>query len=96
MQTKSHYVNSDMGEDMMIDWRIVMDDISGFADKSENFANFLTVSRKYGFSCLYVFHTIYPNRQNGEMIMAQTHIFNFFPGSIHSSNILKTISLFAN
>ena len=96
MQTKSHYVNSDMGEDMVIDWRIVMDDISGFADKSENFANFLTVSRKYGFSCLYVFHTIYPNRQNGEMIMAQTHIINFFPGSIHSSKILKTISLFAN
>ena len=28
--------------------------------------------------------------------MAQTHIFNFFPGSIHSSKILKTLSLFAN
>ena len=96
MQTKSDYVNSDMGEDMVIDQLIVMDDVSGFADKSENFANFLTVSRKYGFSCLYVFHTIYPNRQNGEMIMAQTHIFNFFPGSIHSSKILKTLSLFAN
>ena len=30
------------------------------------------------------------------MIMAQTHIFNFFPGSIHSSRILKTLSLFAS
>ena len=28
--------------------------------------------------------------------MSQTHIFNFFPGSIHSSRILKTFSLFAN
>ena len=28
--------------------------------------------------------------------MSQTHIFNFFPGSIHSSRILKTLSLFAS
>ena len=96
MQTKPEYVNNDMGEDMVIDWLIVMDDVSGFAEKSDNFANFLTLSRKYGFSCLYVFHTIYPNRQNWEMIIAQTHIFNFFPGSIHISKILKTLSLFAN
>ena len=30
------------------------------------------------------------------MIMSHTHIFNFFPGSIHSSRILKTLSLFAS
>ena len=30
------------------------------------------------------------------MIMSQTHILNFFPGSIHNSKILKTLSLFAN
>ena len=96
MQTKSEYVNIDIGEDMVIDQLIVMDEVSGFADKSDNFANFLTVSRKYGFACLYVFHTIYPNRQNWEMIMAQTHIFNFFPCLIHSGKILKTFSLFGN
>ena len=73
-----------------------MDDVSGLANKSEEFSNFLTVSRKYGFSFLYVFHKIYPGRQNWEMIMSQTHIFNFFPGSIHSSRILKTLSLFAS
>ena len=28
--------------------------------------------------------------------MSQTHIFNFIPGSIHSSRILKTLSLFAS
>lgn len=27
--------------------------------------------------------------------MAETHLFNFFPGSIHSGKILKTFSLFA-
>ena len=96
MQTKSEYVNSDITEDMVIDQLIVMDEVSGFADKSDNFANFLTVSRKYGFACPYVFHTIYPNRQNWEMIMAQTHIFNFFPCLIHSGKILKTFSLFGN
>ena len=73
-----------------------MDDVSGLADKSEDFSNFLTVSRKCGFSCVYIFHTIYPGRQSWEMIMAETHIFNFFPGSIHSGRILKTLSLFAN
>ena len=31
-----------------------------------------------------------------EMIMTQAHIFNFFPGSIHSGKILKSLSLFAN
>ena len=30
------------------------------------------------------------------MIIPQTHIFNFFPGSIHSERILKTLSLFAS
>ena len=96
MQKKSEYVNSDMGKDMVTDRLIVMDDVSGLAEKSDNFANFLTVPRKHHFSYLLVFYTIYPNRQNWEMIMAQTHIFNFFPGSIHSSKILKTLSLFAN
>ena len=28
--------------------------------------------------------------------MSKTHIFNFFPGSIHSSRILKTLALFAS
>ena len=73
-----------------------MDNVSGLAGRSNEFSDFLMVSRKYGFSCLYVFHTIYPGRQNWEMIMSQTHIFNFSPGSIHNSRILKTLSLFAS
>ena len=68
--------NSSMGgagEKIAIDKLIVMDDVSGVADKCEDFSNFLTVSRKYGFCCLYVFHTIYPGRQSWEMIMSQTN-----------------------
>ena len=96
MQNRSEYAGNYMGELPAVNKLIVMDDVSGLADKSEEFSNFLTVSRKYSFSCLYVFHTIYPDRQSWEMIMSQTHIFNFFPGSIHSSRILKTLSLFAS
>ena len=94
-QKKSDDLDNEMGENLTIDKLIVMDDVSALDDKSSNFLNFLTVSRKYGFSRVYVFHTIYPNRQNWDM-MSQTHIFNFFPGSIHNSKILKTLSLFAN
>ena len=61
------------GEKTQIDKLIVMDDVSGLVDKCEDFSNCLTVSRKYGFSCVYVFHTIYPGRQSWEMIMSQTH-----------------------
>ena len=93
---KSDYVNNDLGEKMILDKLIVMDDVSGLADKSNKLANFLTVSRKYGLTCVYVFHIIYPRRQNWQMIMPQTQIFIFFPGSVHSTTITKTLSLFAN
>ena len=98
-QEKSDYVDnndSEIGENLRVNKLIVMDDVSGLADKSEDFSNFLTVSRKYGFSCVYVFHTIYPGRQSWEMIMSQIHTFNFFSGSVHSSRILKTLALFAS
>ena len=95
-QEKSDYEDSELGENLKINKLIVMDDVSGLADRSDDFLDFLTVSRKYGFSCSYVFHTVYPGRQNWEMIMSQTHIFKFFPGSIHNSRILETLSLFAS
>ena len=92
-QEKSDYEDSELGGNLKIKKLIVMDNVSALADRSNNFSDFLTVSRKYGFSCLYVFHTIYPGRQNWEMIMSQTHVFNFFPGSIHNSRFSKTLSL---
>ena len=53
-----------MGENNILDKLIVMDDVSGLAGKSDDFANFLTVSRKFDFTCVYVFHTMYPTRSN--------------------------------
>ena len=72
---------------MVLDRLIVMDDVSGLADRSEEFANFLTVSRKYGLTCVYIFHTIYPTTQHWQMILSQTKLFNFFPGSFQSSAV---------
>ena len=45
MQKKSEYVdNNELGEELAISRLIVMDDVSGFAEKSDLFQNFLTVS----------------------------------------------------
>ena len=67
---KAEYIENDLGENMVLDKFIVMDDGSGFADRSNEFANFLTVSRKYGVA-------IYLTRKNWQM-MSQTKIFIFF------------------
>ena len=42
---KSNYVDSELGENMKVNKLIVMDDVSGLAGKSNEFSNFLTVSR---------------------------------------------------
>ena len=73
-----------------------MDDVSGIADKSNKFANFLTVSQKYGLTCVYIFHIVYPTRKNWQMILSQTKIFNFFPASVQASSVIKLLSSFAS
>ena len=85
-----------LSENMILDRVIVMDDVSGLADKSEEFANFLTVSRKYKLTYRYIFHKIYPTRQHWQMILSQTKIFNFFPGSIQATAIIRILSSFAS
>ena len=78
MNKTSTSLENDFGELPQINKLIIMDDVSDLVGKSEEFSDFLTVSRKYGFSCVYVFHTVYPGRQSWEMIMTQTHFFSFF------------------
>ena len=53
-----------LGKNINFDRLIVMEDFLGLADKSKTFANFLTVSQKFGLTYVYIFHTIYPTRQN--------------------------------
>ena len=59
-----------MGENILLDRLVVMDDVSGLADNPQNFDNLLTVSRKFGFTCVYIFHTLYPTRNNWQMILS--------------------------
>ena len=69
---------------------IVFDDVSGLADNSNKFASFLTVARKYNYNCVYIFHTIYPEKAIWKTILSQTNIFNIFPASV-SLNAVKRI-----
>ena len=57
---------------------IVMDDVSGLADLSTKFANFLTVARKFGYHCLYIFHAIHPEKAIWRTILSQTDLLNIF------------------
>ena len=77
------------GENKKFDKLIVMDDVSGLADKSNDFSNFFKVSQKFDYICLYIFHIIYSTRSIWKMILSQTNIFNIFPSSIQLENILK-------
>ena len=92
---KTDYIENDLGENMVLDKIIAMDDVSGLDDKPDEFSNFLTVSKIYGLTCAYIFHTIYPTRQNWQMVMSQTKISNFFPESVQGSSIVRILSSFA-
>ena len=66
----SQNVNNSFGENRKLDRLIIMDDVSGVADVSKKFANFLTVSRKFGYNCVYVFHVIVPASQIWQKIIS--------------------------
>ena len=93
-QRKKYNVEDDniIGENNIFDRVIVMDDVSGLAGKSNKFGNFLTVTRKFNFTVVYVFHTMYPSKGNWQMIISQTKIFNIFPGSIQVSAISRILT----
>ena len=74
-----------------MDQLIIMDDVSSVADVSKKFANFLTVSRKFGYNCVYVFHLIVPASQIWQKIISQTSRFNIFPASVPHNTVAKII-----
>ena len=79
-------VNNSFGENKKLDWFIIMDDVSGVAEVSKKFAIFLTLSRKFDYSCVYVFHVIVSAK-----IISQTNIFNIFPASVPHNTVAKII-----
>ena len=60
----SKNVKNAFGEKSVRDRLIVFDDVSGLADDPKKFVSFLTVARKYSYNCVYIFHTIYPEKAN--------------------------------
>ena len=80
------------GVNKKIDKLIVMDNVSGQADKSNDFGNFSTVSQKFDYICLYISHIIYLTKSIWQMILSQTKIFNIFPSTIQLGNILKILT----
>ena len=70
---------------------IVMDDISGLADLSTKFANFLIVARKFGYHCLYIFHAIHPEKTIWRTILSQTNLLIIFPASVPLSTVKKVL-----
>ena len=76
----------------IFDRLIVMDDVTGLADKSNEFCSFLTVSRKYRYSCIYIFHIVFPQLKNWQMIISQTKICNIFPSAIQLGNLSKLLT----
>ena len=83
-------VNSLLGENKMMDRLIVMDDVSGVADISRKFATFLTVSRKFGYHCVYVFYVI-ATSQIWQKIISQSNIFDIFPSSVLQNSDVKIL-----
>ena len=69
-----------------------MDEVSSLADKSTEFSSFLTASRKYRYTCVYIFHIIFPHTSNWQMILSQTKIFNIFPSAIQLGNMSKILT----
>ena len=81
-----------VGENYVFDWLIDMDDVSGLADKSNDFCSFLTVPRKYRYSCIYIFHVVFPALSNWQMILSQTKIFNIFPSAVQLGHMSKILT----
>ena len=70
---------------------IVMDDVSGLADTSAKFASFLIVARKFKYHCLYIFHTIHPEKNIWKTILSQTNLLNIFPASVPIGTVKKIL-----
>ena len=73
--------NHGKGEYVERNYLIVLDDISGLADRSPSFITFMTTSRKFEYSLFYVFHETEISSPRWKDI-SQTQIFCVFPSVI--------------
>ena len=68
-----------------------MDDVSSLADKSNTFANFLTVTKKFGYHCAYIFHIILLEKEIWKKIILQTKVFNIFRSSVPYQTVVRLL-----
>ena len=73
-ETNNNFDRNIFGENNKFDRLIVMDNVSDLAYKSNDFSNFLTASRKFGYICLHIIHIIYPTKSIWQMILSQTSL----------------------
>ena len=90
-ESTDNNVNNYFGENKKLNRLIIMDDVSGAADVSKKFANFLTVSRKFGYNCVYVFHVTVLASQIWQKNISQTNIFNIFTARLPHNTVAKII-----
>ena len=69
-----------------------MDDVCGLADKLNDFANFLIVSRNIGYIYMFIFHIIYLTNSIWQMTLSQTKMFRIFSSTIQLGNIPKILT----
>ena len=55
----------------------------------KNLQTFLTVTRKYNYNSIYIFHTVFPEKSNWRLILSHTNIFNIFPASVPINSVTK-------
>ena len=84
--------NNIFGEKTEFGRLIVMDEVCDLADRSNEFGNFLTISRKFGYICVYIFRIRVPSKSNWQTIFSQTKIFNIFPSSLQIVKMLKILT----
>ena len=87
-------INS-FGENKKLDRLIIMDDVSGVADISKKIASFLTVSRKFGYNCVYVFHVINPSSQIGQKLFLKPTFLIIFRQTFHITLLQKSFKVIA-
>ena len=83
--------NSGFVEKISMVCLIVMDNVSGIADGSHKFAEFLTVCRKYRYHCIYGFHIIAPGSRVWKKMLSQRNIFNIFSSSVPYNTVAKIL-----
>ena len=84
-------VNNVFGENSILDRLFVFDDVSGLADNSEKCPSFLTVAPKYNYNCVYIFHTIYPEKENWRTVLLQKNIYNIFLPTVPLNSVRKIL-----